>query len=59
MYLNSISLTVFTDLYITSILNSYLSRIKVIKKAKYSFKKYYIIISSFSHLVYIFYCILF
>lgn len=60
IYVHFISLAVFVDLYVTDTLNSCLSRVKMIRKIKYSFKKYYIgIISSFSHLVYIFYCTLF
>ena len=44
----------------TDTLNSYLSRVKTIRKVKYSFKKCYkTIISSFSQLLCIFYCTLF
>ena len=43
------------NLYVTDTLNSYLFRIKMIRKVKYSFKKCYItIISSFSRLLCIF-----
>lgn len=38
IYFNYINLLVFDDLYISDLLSSYLSRIKVIKKFKYSFK---------------------
>lgn len=48
------------NLHVTNTLNSYLFRIKRIRKVKYSFKKSHInIISSFSQLLCIFYCTLF